>query len=121
MAATRNQIESSAGKEVELGFGTGTITVMIRANQSEAASGNVEYIPDENGDDCVAVVSNLGSRYTAEGALLTSQTAPKKGDVLTLGTTKFIVEESTITRTATVCRISMTLYANTANTWVANA
>lgn len=117
MAATRAQVGSSAGKTVELGFGSNTITVMIRANQSEAASGNVEYVPDENGDDCAAVVSNLGSRYTAEGALLASQTAPVKGDVLTYGTDKFIVEESTITRTATVCRISMTLYKNTANTW----
>jgi len=117
MAATRAQVATSAGKTVELGFGSNTISVMIRANQSEAASGNVEYVPDENGDDCVAVVSNLGKRYTAEGALLAEQTAPEKGDVLTLGTTKFIVEESTITRTATVCRISMTLYANTANAW----
>lgn len=117
MAATRAQVATSAGKTVELGFGSNTISVMIRANQSEAASGNVEYVPDENGDDCVAVVSNLGSRYTAEGALLASQTAPKKGDVLTLGSTKFLVEESNITRTATVCRISMTLYANTANAW----
>lgn len=117
MAATRAQVATSAGKTVELGFGSNTISVMIRANQSEAASGNVEYVPDENGDDCVAVVSNLGQRYTAEGALLAEQTAPEKGDVLTLGTTKFIVEESTITRTATVCRISMTLYANNANAW----
>lgn len=117
MAATLNQIQTSANKEVALGFGTGTISVMIRANQSEAASGNVEYVPDENGDDCVAVVSNLGERYTAEGALLESQTPPTKGDVLTLGTTKLLVEECTVTRTATVCRISMTLYVNTANAW----
>jgi hypothetical protein len=117
MAATRAQVATSAGKTVELGFGSNTISVMIRANQSEAASGNVEYVPDENGDDCVAVVSNLGNRYTAEGALLANQTAPKKGDVLTLGSTTFLVEESTVTRTATVCRISMTLYANTANAW----
>ena len=119
MAATRVQRATSGGQVVAVGFGSGTISCMIRASQNNAGTGNVEYIPDENGDDCIAVVSNLGERLTAEGALLTGQTTPKKGDIVTIDSTKYIVEECGKNLGPTVTRVSMTLYANTANTWAA--
>ena len=115
MSATRAQI--SAGVTVQVGFPTGTITCMVRASQGEAATGNVEYVPDENGDDATAVVSNLGERLTAEGALLNGETAPEKGQVVTINSVKYLVEECSVARTATVARVSLTLYRNKANAW----
>lgn len=119
MASTQEQVASSA-TTVQVGFGTGTIAMMIRASQNNAASGNVEYVPDENGDDSIAVVSNKGVRLTAEGALITGQTAPVKGDVVTIGTTKYLVEEASTAHTATVTRLSLTLYANSGNVWASS-
>ena len=115
MAATRKQIATSAGITVDVGFGDGTISMMVRSDQSNAATGNVETVPDENGDDAVYVVSNLGERLVANGSLLAEQTAPKKGDVVTIGTNKYIVEEASVQRTALVARLSLTLSRNNAN------
>lgn len=119
MATTRVQRATSGGQVVAVGFGSGTISCMIRASQTNASTGNVEYIPDEDGDDCVAVISNKGQRLTAEGALLTGQDVPAKGDIVTINTTKYIVEEVSTTHGSTVTRVSMTLYANNNNTWAA--
>ena len=115
MSATRKQIATSAGVVVDVGFGTGTISMMVRSDQSNAATGNLETVPDENGDDAVYGVSNLGERLVANGSLLANQTAPKKGDVVTINSVNYIVEDASVQRTALVARLSLTLSRNNAN------
>ena len=114
-SGTRNQIATSAGITVDVGFGAGTISMMVRSDQSNAATGNLETVQDENGDDAVYVVSNLGERLVANGSLLAEQTAPNKGDTVTIGTNTYIVEDASIQRTALVARLSLTLSRNNAN------
>lgn len=116
MAATRKQIATSAGITVDVGFGTGTISMMVRSDQSAAATGTLETVADENGDDAVYVVTNLGERLTANGSLLANQTAPKKGDPVTINGVTYIVEDASIQRSALVARLSLTLSRNNANT-----
>jgi len=115
MPATRKQIATSAGITVDVGFGDGTISMMVRAEQNNAATGNLETVQDENGDDAVYIVSNLGERLVANGSLLANQTAPKKGDTVTIGTNTYIVEDASVQRTALVARLSLTLSRNNAN------
>lgn len=115
MPATPKQIATSAGIVVDVGFGAGTISMMVRADQNNAATGNMETVPDEDGNDAVYVVSNLGERLVANGSLLANQTAPKIGDTVTIGTNTYVVRDASVQRTALVARVSLNIERNNAN------
>lgn len=118
MASTNAPVQN-ASDTVVLGFGNGTITCMIRETQSDDNTGTIEYVADEDGNDSAAVVSNKGKRLTCDGYLAHGQTAPAKGDIVSLDSVAYIVENSVQRKTPTVNRISLTLYRSNAATWSA--
>ena len=115
MPTPPKQIATSAGIAVAVGFGTGTIRMMVRADQNNAATGNMETVPDEDGNDAVYVVSNLGERLVANGSLLANQTEPKIGDTVTIGNNTYVVRDASVQRTALVARVSLNIERNNAN------
>lgn len=104
---------------LELGLGSDTISIMIRETKNLDDSTEVEYVPNEDGEDSVALISNPGRRFTVDGFLLSGQTVPRKGDVVTAGGVGYIVEASQVRRTSKAARISLTLYKPDNTTWAA--
>ncbi len=112
--------QTPASPAIEIGFGGNTISCMIRENQSEDDSSELEYIKDESGNDSVAVISNKGKRLTVDGVLKADQAAPAKGSTVSVGSTAYLVESCNVRRTTKAARISMTLYKPNATTWTAS-
>ena len=109
--------QNPASPALELGFGTGTIAIMVRETHNEDDSANIEYIPSEAGADAVAVISNPGKRLTVDGWLLSGQTVPKKGQTVTLNSVVYLVESCQVRRTSRTARIALTLYKPDNTTW----
>ena len=116
-----NAVQNPSSPVLVLGFGADTISVMVRETHNEEDTANIEYVPSETGDDAVAVVSNPGKRITVDGYLVSGVAVPRKGDAVTLGSDKYMVESRQIRRTRTTARISMTLYKPDNTTWDAAA
>jgi len=116
MANEPSQLGSPA---LALGFGNDTIGIILAETISAENTADIEYVKDENANDAIAVISNKGVRFTAEGYLKSGQTVPAKGDTVTVNSVAYIVETITVRRTATLNRVSLTLYKPAAATWTA--
>lgn len=101
-----------------LGFGDTTIGGILKESLTEEPTADIEYIKGEDtASDEIAIVSNKGKRYTAEGFLHAGATLPVKGDVVAVGSTPFIVESCQCRRTSTTARVTLTLYKPDAASW----
>lgn len=104
-------------QSVEVGFVGGTITGYIRDNENADNTGDQEYVKDEDGNDSVCLTSNLGLRFQVDGTVAYGTVLPKKGQTVTIGSTKYNVEASSSRSTSKARRFSLTLYKPDATTW----
>ena len=116
MPSSSAPVQTPAG-QVEIGFVGGAITGYIRANENAQNTGNTEYIPDEDGNDSVAVTSNRGVRFQVDGVVKAGTALPRQGDVVTVGGVAYIVESPSTRSTPGARRFSFTLYKPDATTW----
>ena len=112
-----NEVEILGSENLALGFGGVDIGEILPETITEEPTGDIEYIPDKKANDAVALISNRGKRYTAEGHLYAGVDPPAKGDTVTIGNVKYIVESCPARRTAKTTRITMTVYKPNATTW----
>ena len=87
-----------------------TVEGAVRESTESEGTADIEMVRDENNAECAAVVSNTGSRLTISGNM-TAEITIKKGEVVTIGTKKYLVEDCKISRGRSVARFTMTLYA----------
>ena len=118
------QIKETAAKALMTGFSTGTMTVSgveIGIRQSEAVdhTGNITYVPDEEGNDSYALVYNKGKRLAIEAVIYEDVAEPAKGDLVTINAVNYIVEAANLRRSVEAARLSMTVYKPDGVTWAA--
>ena len=107
------------GEKIVIGLPDGqTIEGTIRDTVDTTPSADIEWVRDENNNDVAAIVSNPGTRMTIAGVMKTDITdTVKTGTVLSIKSKSYIVENVTYSRTKTVARYSMTVYAPDAMTF----
>ena len=101
------------GTKIVVGLPTGqTITGIIRDTVDITPSGDIEWVRDENNADCAAIVSNPGERLVIVGTMKDDITSTvKTGTVIKIAGKDYVVESVTYSRTKTVARYNMTVYA----------
>ena len=112
-----NEVEILGSENQALGFGGVDIGEILPETITHDPTADIEYIPDKKANDAVALISNRGKRFTAEGYLYANETEPVKGDTVTIGGVKYLVESCPVRRTAKAARITITVYKPNATTW----
>ena len=112
-----NEVEILGSENLALGFGSNLIGEIYPETITEEPTADIEYIHDPKANDGVALISNRGKRFTGEGHLLASASAPVKGDTVTIGGVQYLVESCQARRTAKTTRITLTAYKPNATTW----
>lgn len=112
-----NEVEILGSENLALGFGGVDIGEIYPETITDEPTADIEYIKDKKANDGVALISNKGRRYTAEGYLYANETPPVKGDTVTIGGEKYIVESCPVRRTAKASRLTITVYKPNATTW----
>lgn len=103
--------------QVEIGFLGGTFTGYIRDSESKESTGDIDYIPDEDANDSIAIISNPGARFTIDGTVRAGTALPTKGSTVTYANAKYLVENCTVRSITKARRFSMTIYKPDATTW----
>ncbi len=102
---------SQKGTEVEVGIGGLTYTGLIVESAGVEATGEIEWIQDEDNEPTTALISGLGKRCTIEGIVLaTGFTQPDVGDVVTVDGASMLVEKSDLKRERKAAKFSLTVY-----------
>ena len=106
------------GTTVKVGLPNGvTVTGTVRDSVDDESTGNIEYAQDENNNDTTAIVTNLGRRYRIEFSCQSTIPALAKGDVVTINTAGYLVEDANIRYAKSMTRGTVTLYKPDAATW----
>lgn len=112
-----NEVEILGSENLALGFGDVDIGEILPETITHDPTSDIEYIKDKKANDGVALISNRGKRYTAEGYLYANVDPPAKGDTVTIGGVKYLVESCPVRRTAKTARMTITVYKPNATTW----
>ena len=112
-----NEVEILGSENLALGFGDVDIGEILPETFTHDPTADLEYIKDRNANDGVALISNRGKRYTAEGYLYANVNPPAKGDTVQIGGVKYLVESCPVRRTAKTARMTITVYKPNATTW----
>ena len=95
---------------VFIGFPTGeTISGTIRESQDNSTLADIESVLDENNDEVCAVISNPGKEKVISAIVLSTFTAPAKGDSITVNSIVYLVHDIRVTSGRTVKRMSITI------------
>jgi len=99
------------GMKVIVGLPDGDkIEGVVRDAVDIERSADVEYVRDEDNNDAAAIVSNRGVRKTIAGNMRRDVDIAK-GDVVEIGGGKYIVDSASISRSRSLARFTVTVYA----------
>jgi len=103
------------GQAVVVAFNNVTYTDFQMEDSSEAITGDIDEIRDDNNDMATKLISNKGHRYRLTGVIkndgteLTDLRAIVKGDTLTVNGTACMVEDAEISFSRLAARATITV------------
>jgi hypothetical protein len=106
---TAPAVQNITGKEPLIGFiASTTIANAMRQEETETQTADVEEVEQEDGAVAAVVTSNLGVEVSANGTALSGYTAPEIGAALEVGDVAGYCINSSVSRTSTLARFSVT-------------
>ena len=97
------------GTEVEVGFGSYTLTGYIVEGATVKTSADTEVIKDESNDTKTRLVSDKVKKVTLEMVVKKDTVTPVGGDILTVNSVKYYCEDVDLKHSRTATKITLNL------------